>query len=99
MSNGEPPSMTTGPVSALFLIGRDSRGNWVVQDPSGLHGGLFVDRVHALKYALSENRNHPRAVMMVPDVLELDLNARPNTRPAAGGHPSENHRNQHRRVA
>jgi hypothetical protein len=98
MSNGEPPSTTAGPVSDLFLIGRDSRGNWVVQDPSGLHGGLFVDRVHALKYALSENRNHPRAVIMVPDVLELDLNG-PHARPAAGGHPSDNHRNQHRRVA
>jgi hypothetical protein len=93
MSNGEPPS-TIGTASGFFLIGRDSRGNWVVQDPSGLQGGLFVDRVHALKYAMSENRNHPRAVVMVPDVLELDLSAR---RPATG-QSSENYQNQHRRA-
>jgi hypothetical protein len=94
MSNGEsPPAAATAP--GLFLIGRDSRGNWVVQDPLGLRGGLFVDRTHALKYAMSENRIHPGAVVMVPDVLELDLSA---GRPA-GGHPSDNHQNQHRRVA
>jgi hypothetical protein len=75
MSNGEPPS--TGPRSAPFLIGKNSRGNWVVQDPSGLHGGLFVDRVQALKYAMSENGRGPRAAVMVPGVLELDLSARP----------------------
>jgi hypothetical protein len=72
MSKGEPPSP-----SGLFLIGRNSRGNWVVLDPSGLQGGLFIDRVHALKYAMSENGHRPRAVVMVPDVLELDINAPP----------------------
>jgi hypothetical protein len=91
MSNGEPPS-TAATAPGLFLIGMDSRGNWVVQDPSGLHGGLFVDRAHALKYAMSENRIHPRTVVMVPDVLELELSARRH----AGEHPPENH---HRRVA
>ena len=80
MSKGEPPS-PRGPAAGLFLIGRNSRGQWVVQDPSGLQGGLFVDRVHALKYAMSENGHRPRAVVMVPDVLELDMTAQP--RPAA----------------
>jgi hypothetical protein len=80
MSNGEPPSPGS-PASGLFLIGRNSRGQWVVQDPNGLHGGLFVDRIHALKYAMSENGNRRRAVVMVPDVLELDMTAQP--RPAA----------------
>ncbi len=76
MSIGEPPSRwaLTGP----FLIGRNSHGNWVVQDPSGLRGGLFVDRTQALKFAMSENGNHPEAVIMVPDGLELDMNAKPN---------------------
>jgi hypothetical protein len=72
MSKGEP-SLPSG----LFLIGRNSRGHWVVKDPSGLQGGLFIDRVHALKYAMSENGRRPRAVVMVPDVLELDLSAPP----------------------
>lgn len=83
MSNGESPSPGV-PAPGLFLIGRNSRGHWVVQDPSGLQGGLFVDRVHALKYAMSENGYRPRAVVMVPDVLELDMGA--ELRPA--GHPS-----------
>jgi hypothetical protein len=77
MSNGEPPSPRSS-ASGLFLVGRNSRGNWVVQDPAGLHGGLFVDRVHALKYAMSGTANRPRAVIMVPDVLELDLSASPS---------------------
>jgi hypothetical protein len=91
---GEPPS--TGSSSTPFLIGKDSRGNWVVQDPSGLRGGLFIDRVHALKYALSENGNRPRAVIMVSDVLELDLSARP--RPAEHS-PESYQRDQCKQVA
>jgi hypothetical protein len=91
MSNGEPPS-AGGSTAGLFLIGRNSRGQWVVLDPSGLQGGLFVDRVHALKYAMSENGHRPRAVVMVPDVLELDMSAPP--RPL---HPSEH--DETRRVA
>jgi hypothetical protein len=74
MRNGEPPS---GAASGLFLIGRNSRGNWVVQESSGLRGGLFVDRVQAVKFARSESGNRPHAVITVPGVLELDLNVRP----------------------
>jgi hypothetical protein len=75
MKNGEPPS---GAASGLFLIGRNSRGNWVAQDSGGLRGGLFVDRVQAVKFAMSESGKRPQAVVItVPGVLELDLNARP----------------------
>jgi hypothetical protein len=45
MGNGEPRS---GAASGLFLIGRNSRGNWVAQDSGGLRGGLFVDRIQHL---------------------------------------------------
>jgi hypothetical protein len=61
----------------LFLIGRDRAGHWVVRDPQGLRGGLFVDRSEALKYALFENGNRPQAVVMVPGVLELEMDAAP----------------------
>jgi hypothetical protein len=40
-------------------------------------GGLFVGRAEALKYAMFENGNRPNAVIMVPDVLELDMSGRP----------------------
>jgi hypothetical protein len=33
----EPPSC---PHPSLFMIGQDGRGNWVVQDQSGIRGGL-----------------------------------------------------------
>jgi hypothetical protein len=55
------------------MIGKDSRGNWVVQDDQGSCGGLFVNRAEALKFAMFENGNRPQAVVMVPGVLELDM--------------------------
>ena len=79
MSKGEPPSATHSK-SSLFLIGKNSRGHWVVQDQTGLCGGLFVDRTEALKFAMFENGNRPQAVIMVPGVLELDMSAK---RPAS----------------
>lgn len=85
MSKGEPPS-ASGLTAAPFLIGKNSGGNWVVQDPSGLRGGLFVDRTQALKFAMSENGSRSRAVIMVPDGLELDMTARPRI----GGRSAEN---------
>jgi hypothetical protein len=54
-----------------YLIGRDCRGYWVVQDQSGLRGGLFVSRVEALKFAMFENGHRPQAAILVPGVLEL----------------------------
>jgi len=94
MSKGEPPS-ASGRSPAPFLIGKNSRGNWVVQDPSGLRGGLFVDRTQALKFAMSENGNRPQAVIMVPDGLELDM----STKPLAGERPAENLHAALKRVA
>jgi hypothetical protein len=64
-------------LSRLFRIGKNSRGNWVVQDQQGLCGGLFADRAEALRFALYENGNRPQAVIMVPGVLELDMSRKP----------------------
>jgi hypothetical protein len=72
MNKDEPPSSHRSD-AALFLIGRNSRGNWVVQDQRGLRGGLFLGRAEALKFAKSVNGNTP--VVMVPGVLELDMSA------------------------
>ena len=76
MYKAEPPSLRSSE-PPLFLIGKDSHGNWVVQDQSGLHGGLFVDRAEALKFAMFENGNRPQAVIVVPGVLELNMSAKP----------------------
>ena len=79
---GEPPS--AGRAKSLFRIGKNSRGNWVVQDQSGLCGGLFVDRAEAVKFAMFENGNRPQAVIMAPGVLELDMSGKPRV----GGAPT-----------
>jgi len=76
MNKGEPPS--TGRPKSLFWIGKNSRGNWVVQDQSGLCGGLFVDRAEAVKFAMLENGNQPHAVIIVPGILELNMRAKPH---------------------
>ena len=76
MNKEEPPS-SSGSKSSLFLIGKDSHGNWVAQDQSGICGGLFVGRAEALKFAMFENGNRPQAVIMVPGVLELEMSAKP----------------------
>src|SRR5262245_34007693 len=72
-----------GSPSILFMIGRNSHGNWVVQDRQRLSGGLFVSRAEALRYARLENGNRPCAVIMVPGVFELELGPRTNPEPAA----------------
>jgi hypothetical protein len=77
MRHAEPPSPSLCSKTPLFLIGRDREGHWVVRDVQGLRGGLFVERKAALKYALFENGNRPQAVVMVPGVLELEMNAAP----------------------
>ena len=74
----EPPSTTRA--KSLFRVGRNSRGNWVVQDQSGLCGGMFVNRTEAVKFAMFENGNRPQAVIMVPGILELDMSGKPRDR-------------------
>jgi hypothetical protein len=57
----------------LFLVGKDSHGNWVAQDKSHTSGGLFSSRREALKFALLEDGSHRSAAIMIAGVLELDL--------------------------
>jgi hypothetical protein len=80
MAQSEPPSTRSPSLSRLFRVGRNSRGNWVAQDDRGLCGGLFVNRVDAMKFAKFENGNHPEAVILVPGIIELNLSDRPNQR-------------------
>ena len=75
MDNGGPPSSSRA--KSLFRVGKNSRGNWVVQDQTGLCGGMFVNRAEAVKFAMFENGNRPQAVIMVPGILELDMSREP----------------------
>ena len=69
----EPPSCSSP--SNLVFIGRNSRGQWVVQEQSGLFGGLFVNRAQAVKYALFENGRHPEIIVELSREIELDMSA------------------------
>ena len=60
-------------VEIIFLLGTDSRGNWVVRDQAGLCGGLFVNRSEALRFAMLKNGRRPQAVIMVPGILEFSI--------------------------
>ena len=75
----EPPSPDAGTAATIFLVGRDSRGHWVVRDERGLRGGLFVDRNRAIRFAMDEAGNRPQAIKLVSGILELDMSrpARP----------------------
>ena len=63
--------------SALFYIGKNRQGHWVVQDQDRLRGGLFVGRAEALRFALFENGDRPQAVVMAPGIFEIDMSATP----------------------
>jgi hypothetical protein len=69
----EPPSSDAGTASNIFLVGRNSRGQWVVQDERGLCGGLFVDRNKAIRFAMDETGKRPQAIRLVTGILELDM--------------------------
>jgi hypothetical protein len=79
MRKDKYPSIVPCSRPLQFQIGRDSRGNWVVQDDQGFCGGLFIDRTQALRFAMLENGTRPQAVVMVPGVLELDMNRKAPT--------------------
>jgi hypothetical protein len=59
----------------LFLIGQNSRGQWVARHQRGLRGGLFVSRAAAVKYAMFENGRRPHLVVDMPGAFELDVKA------------------------
>jgi hypothetical protein len=70
--NKEPPS-SKGSESSRFFIGKNSRGNWVVQDERGFRGGLFLDRIQALKFVKSENAGSSAAIVVMKEPFELDM--------------------------
>ena len=74
----EPPSWLRSPP---FMVGQDRRGNWVVRDPRGIRGGLFVDRTAALRFVRSESGDRPQAIVMASEGLELDLSRKPDAAP------------------
>jgi hypothetical protein len=70
-AHGSPSSLAT---AETRLLGQDGCGHWVVQEPGGQCGGVFLNRAEAVKFALFDGVDHrPRAVILVPGVLELEM--------------------------
>lgn len=76
----EPPSCSVT-ASTIVFIGKDRSGHWIAQQQDGLYGGLFVNRAQAVKYALFENGHHAETIVELPRGVELDMTARPATKP------------------
>jgi hypothetical protein len=73
MGKSERSSPRLPSETSILLLGRNSRGHWVVHDRRHQCGGIFFNCADAIKFALFENRNRPRAVIIVPGILELDM--------------------------
>ncbi|UGV25639.1 hypothetical protein E0H22_08035 [Rhodopseudomonas boonkerdii] len=71
MGRFEPPL----PEFFLVVIGQNSRGQWVAQEQRGLFGGLFKNRIHALRYAMFETGNDAKAIVETADLVELNMSA------------------------
>ena len=69
--------------TTIFLIGRNSRGQWIARARDGLYGGLFVSRAAAVRYALFENGHRPEAIVDIIGIVELDLSRAPSEQAAA----------------
>ena len=80
MKRVEPPWCSVA-ASTIVFIGKDKGGHWVARQQDGLYGGLFVNRAQAVKYALFENGHHAETIVELPRGVELDLTARPATKP------------------
>ena len=72
-SSPQAPNLQASSQAPWFRVGRDRHGNWVVQDPRGIRGGLFINCDQALRFVRAENGNRPGEFVMVGGILELDM--------------------------
>jgi len=54
-----------------LVIGRNRLGQWIVADFRRGEGWIFNNRQDALNFAMFPRGAQPRAVLFVPDVLEV----------------------------
>ncbi|RYE67823.1 MAG: hypothetical protein EOP17_07765 [Rhizobiaceae bacterium] len=57
-----------------FLIGRNRRGGWIVNDRLGLVGGIFVNEAAARHFAIEESDRHYELIAVLDDAaIELEF--------------------------
>jgi hypothetical protein len=67
------PIGSPGTSASAFLVGQDDAGRWIARDRRGLTGGIFVNKLAALKFAMFESDSGPNAVLFVPEHIKLTL--------------------------
>jgi hypothetical protein len=71
IGRGRPCISKSDLLSTQMIIGRNRAGMWVVRDPLGMHGGLFISRAEAFRFATSDPCR-PQMALTVPYVIEFD---------------------------
>ncbi|MCA1510328.1 hypothetical protein [Bradyrhizobium sp. NBAIM01] len=66
-------SASRSSATRIILVGRNRAGYWVALEQGGFFGGLFVNRAHAMKYALLKNGGHPESIIEVTREIELEF--------------------------
>lgn len=56
----------------LFYVSQNRSGFWLAREAEGRHGGLFVSKRSAVRFAQSRNRRLSCAIMILPAPIELD---------------------------
>ena len=74
----EPLQPGTAPVAVepRFIIGRNRKGGWIVNDKLGLVGGIFISEAAARHFAFEESGGHRNQIMMAEHMIGLDLDLR-----------------------
>lgn len=56
-----------------FVVGRDHDGHWIARDERGLTGGVFSDKIAAIRFAATESHHRAGAIRFAPVALRLSL--------------------------
>jgi hypothetical protein len=57
------------------VVGRDTRGHWIVQETHGLCGGLFSTENAAIRYAKFESADRKSVIRITADPISLNLSS------------------------
>lgn len=70
----EPEEPEANAAPEKLLMGPDHLGHWVVRDPFGRCGGIFINRDEAARFARAESLAHlpKRTVIVAVELLEFD---------------------------
>jgi hypothetical protein len=81
-------SSETSPSRERIVVGKDSRGHWIVLDRQSQCGGLFLHQKDAIRFALQAASRIPSAPVIVADILQFDMAGAAGRQNGAAEHAS-----------